>query len=151
MQTYSDMQNRLCEATKSEETWVSFKKELRIDAVQDIVKIDFQVTYNPKSHGIELIANITAIEPNTYLLQIWLKDIHTGIWIPELHPWVLSGVEFKPENKVTSALCGLIDHKWRKEDAGAKYEALLSGYVEQNGAVVKFEPIIKQFVYPETS
>ena len=88
------------------------------------------------------------IVPDTYLLQVWLKDVHTGIWIPELHPWVLSGIEFKAESKVSSALCGLVDHKWRKEDGGAKYEALISGFIMQNGAVSRFGPVVQQFIYP---
>ena len=151
MQTCAELQDRLMEATKSESNWLDFKEELRKGAVQDIVKVDFQVTYNPKSHAIEIIGDVTVISPNTYLLQIWLKDIHLAVWIPEIHPWVLSGVEFRRENKVTSALGGLIDHKWRKEDVGAEYEALLHGYAEQDGAVVKFGPFIKRFTYPESS
>jgi len=148
MQTYAHVRRQIVEATKSKDSWNSFKEELARTRTDGIVKIDFRVTYEELGHDIILVAEVTTTEPDCYLLQIFLQDIATGIWIPELQPWELSAVEFSPQNKVTTAICGLVDSKWRPDDSGAEYEAILWGFVSQAGAPVQFGPMTEHFVYP---
>jgi len=148
VQSYTEIKRTIAAATKSETSWQSFKDELTRNATPNIVKVDFRVTYDELEHDVALEADVTTTAPNCFLLQVFLKDIHTGIWIPELHPWELSAVEFKPQSEVTHALCGLFDHKWGPKDSGAVYEALVWGYVSQSGLVAQFGPITQQFVYP---
>lgn len=148
MKTFDEIQKELVKATESEESWAAFKSELGKGAAADSVKVDFEVTYNELTHGIELRAEVSTLTPNTYLLQIWLQDIHTGFWIPELHPFNVSVVELEAGSRVTTALCGLVDHKWRADDSGSKYEALVWGYVEQDGTPILFGPYSETFVYP---
>jgi hypothetical protein len=148
METYAEVKRTIVQVTRSQDSWNAFKEELISNATDDIVKTDFRITYDELGHDMILEAQVTTTAPDCYLLQIFLQDVATGIWIPELQPFELSAVEFAPESKVTTALCGLVDSKWRADDSGAVYDALLWGYASQAGSPVQFGPFTKQFVYP---
>ena len=132
----------------SRKGWAALKAELERNANREIVKVYFEVIYDELGHDMIRQARVKVDAPDTYHLQVWVQDIHPGIWIPELRPWVSSAVEFNPSQKIDSALCGLFDSKWRPEDSGQSYDALVWGYVEQGGEVVQFGPFEKEFIYP---
>jgi hypothetical protein len=146
MRTVQETRRLINEAAK--EDWSLLKSELAKDANQEIVKVNFEVIYDKLGHDIILQAEVKVLTPGDSLLQVWLQDIHPGIWIPEYRPWVSSVVEFEASQKVESALCGLIDSKWRPEDSGQRYDALLWGYVQHNGNVLQFGPFEKELTYP---
>ena len=137
---------RIISASKS--GWNDLLQELENNANREIVTVTWDVTYKELGHDIMVYYNVKTTEPETYLLQIWAKDQHSGFWIPEYQPWVASVVEFEPTSKVTACKGGVIDSKWRKEDVGEKYVALLWGYVLQKESVIQFGPFKKDFTYP---
>jgi len=146
MKTIQESRQLIIEASK--EGWHVLREALEQNANREIVEVEFEVIYDELGHDMILQARVNAVAPETYFLQTWLQDIHSGIWIPEYHPWVAGVVEYSASQKITSALCGLFDSKWRREDSGEKYEALAWGYVEHQGAVTQFGPFVKEFVYP---
>lgn len=117
-------------------------------ANREVVEVLFDVEYDALGHDMILQARLKTVEPETYLLQVWLKDKHPSIWLPELRPYVTSAVEFDASQQVTSAMCELFDSKWRREGSGQRYVAPLWGYVQQQGNPVQFSPFEKEFVYP---
>jgi len=112
------------------------------------VKVKWDVKYRPLQHDILVLANVAVSDDADVLLQIWLRDEETGVWIPELQPRSVSVIEFAPSQKVKQALTGLFDGKWRKGDAGKKYLAYLGGYVLRSGTRLKFL-FEKKFTYPK--
>lgn len=114
----------------------------------DLVTVKWEVDYDELGHDIAIQAKVSLKNPKDNLLQIWLCDLHPGIWIPELRPWVSSVVEFAPEQKVKFAKVGLVDSKWRPEDRGQTYLARLWGYFETAAGIKKFS-LEKEFIYPK--
>lgn len=127
--------------------WDGLIKEITDGANNGLVDVDWDVTYDQPGHDIILRANVKVKSPEDALLQVWLQDQHPGIWIPALRPWVASVVEFTADQKVTKALVGLMDSKWRKEDKGQTYTALLWGYLAHGTNVESFA-FNKDFTYP---
>jgi hypothetical protein len=131
----------------SKDGWGQFVQALQTDADNSIVAAKLQVTYEPLGHDIVLDASVSVAAPEDVILQVWLKDLHPGIWIPEFRPWIASVVEFSPIQAIKQVHLGLIDSKWRKEDAGVTYHALLWGYVQRDGSTLKFA-LEQDFVFP---
>jgi len=127
--------------------WEAFRSQLIKEASNDLVKADWSVKYDELGHGIIIEARIGVVHAKDVLLQVWLKDEHPGIWIPEYRPWVASVVEFKPEQAIKESHVGLFDSKWRAEDVGETYHALLWGYLDHEGVISSFA-FQKEFKYP---
>jgi hypothetical protein len=127
--------------------WEEFRRSLQEGARNDLVDVQWDVTYEPLGHDMILQAAVKTLAADDVLLQLWLKDQHPGIWIPEFRPWVASVVEFEPAQQVRAAKVGLIDSKWRPEDTGATYTALAWGYFRHEGTTQHFA-LERSFVYP---
>ena len=95
-----------------------------------------------------ILEALVKARPNIWLLQIWAKFQSLEFGIPEHIPWVSSVLEFHPTQRVQSAHIGLLDSKWRPEDSGKVYNALLWGYAEVDGSPVGFGPFTREFTYP---
>lgn len=116
----------------------SQRRELQASANNNLVKVVWDVTYDPVGHDIIIEAKIKIASSSDDLLQVWLKNGSSGIGIPELLPWVASVAEFTEDQHVKEAHLGLLDSKWRPEDAGAEYIAEVFGYVMHDGKVEGF-------------
>jgi len=116
-------------------------------ASSGIVVPVWSVKYDPLGHDMLIEARVKVANPKDCLLQVWLGDHASGIWIPEDQPWVSSVVEFSPDDDVKSAHIGLADSKWRPEDRNVEYVFVLSGYVKRGDTVEKFA-FEKSVVYP---
>ncbi len=127
--------------------WKKFRTNLISDVSNDLVMVDWSVSYDAVGHDIIIDAKVKVAFGGDSLLQVWLKDEHPGIWIPELRPWVASVVEFGPDQNIEETHIGLFDSKWRDEDVGETYHALLWGYVSHKGENFKFG-FEKEFKYP---
>jgi hypothetical protein len=144
----SSFQNELRRIRHSSRSgWAEFRQQLATSARNELVHLEWDVAYDELGHDILIQASVKVRDPADAILQLWLKDQHPGIWIPELRPWVASVVEFAPDQEVRKALVGLIDSKWRKEDTGETYTAIVWGYVRHGGAVETFSES-KSFVFP---
>ena len=138
---------------KASHDWSSFKSELFArshgnETGNALVSVEWQVEYDPLGHDWQLTYKLAVTDPTVEILQVWIMDQHPGIWIPELRPWVAGACEFQIGQGVRSMIGGVIDSKWRPEDAGQEYQALLWGYVGQGGVVHKFGPFEKAFTHP---
>lgn len=140
-----DEYKRIVKAAR--EGWEERRRDLLARARNDLVAVDWNVEYEPLGHDILIIGTVKVLEVNDFLLQVWLKDMHPGIWIPEFRPWVASVSEYEPAQRIRSARVGLFDSKWRKEDEGETYYALFWGYFDHGGAIESFA-LEKKFVYP---
>jgi len=127
--------------------WEAFRSRLIVEATNDLVKAEWSVTYDELGHDIIIEARIGVAQPKDALLQVWLKDQHSGMWIPEYRPWVASVVEFTPDQAIKETRVGLFDSKWREEDVGETYHALLWGYLNHEGDVASFA-FQEEFKYP---
>jgi hypothetical protein len=134
-------------AAASSGSWANLNAVLMAGARNDLVSVDWDVVYDKIGHDIIIEARIKLIEVTDRLLQVWLKDHHEGMWIPEILPWVSSVVEFSPADNITTTHVALLDSKWRPEDAGAAYKALLWGYIQHKGAVEHFA-FENDLIYP---
>ena len=134
-------------ARGSAEGWEAFSAELLADAQNDLVNAVWEVTHDEMAHDIVIQGLVKVENEDDALLQVWLGAIHPGIWIPEYRPYVISVVEFYREQNVQSTKVGLFDSKWRKEDLGQKFKAMLWGYLEHDGGVASFA-FEKDFTYP---
>ena len=117
-------------------------------AQNDLVKLNWSVEYDELGHDMHSVAEVSVKDENDALLQIWLRNAASGIWIPELLPWEISVVEFAPEQSVNSAKLGLLDSKWTAEDVGRRYFYHLWGYLMHQGSVESFW-LEKSAVYPD--
>ena len=145
--TIDIMQQHELIARASATGWEAFRAELLREASNQQVVAHWDVRYDELGHDIIIEARVQVIRPEDVLLQVWLKDEHPGIWIPEFRPWVTSVVEFAPDQEIKAANVWLFDSKWSREDAGETYNALLWGYVNHVGEVEKFA-FQKEFTYP---
>jgi hypothetical protein len=134
-------------ANASRHGWDKLNRDIESGANNDLVDVEWDVIYDELGHDIILQAKIKVRTAEDVLLQIWLEDQHPGIGIPEFRPWVASVVEFKLEQQVREALVGLFDSKWRTEDVGETYDAMLWGYLMHNGTVESFA-FKRKFKYP---
>ncbi len=129
------------------EGWQQLKEALGDKSRNNLVRVDWGVDYDELGHDTVIHAEVTVAVPEDVLLQVWLQDLHPGIWIPELRPWVASVVEFTPRQAVKQVKLALADSKWRPEDQNETYQALLWGYLDHAGAVEHFS-FERNFVYP---
>lgn len=143
--TLKKQQTRIVKASRA--GWPKFVKELKTKANNKLVKADWKVTYDELGHDILIDAQVSVVDPKDCLLQVWLQDLHPGVWIPENRPWVASAVEFNRNQGIQTVKLGLFDSKWRPEDVGQTYRALLWGYL-QHGATVESFTFDAEFVYP---
>lgn len=116
----------------------SQRLEFAASANNNLVKVIWDVVYDPVGHDVIIDAKIKIASGSDDLLQVWLKNGSSDIGIPELLPWVASVVEFAEDQHVKEAHLGLLDSKWRPEDAGAEYIAQVFGYVMHDGKVESF-------------
>ncbi|MEW8073818.1 MAG: hypothetical protein AB2826_25720 [Candidatus Thiodiazotropha sp.] len=114
----------------------------------DLVDTQWSVEYNKVGHDMISIADVYVVNKGDALLQVWLRNAASGIWIPELQPWEISAVEFKPEQLVTSTKLGLFDSKWSGDDIGREYHYKLWGFVLHGGKVESFA-FDKWSIFPE--
>lgn len=143
--TFKKQHERIAYASKT--GWDKFRAQLTSEAKNELVKVEWDVIYHELGHDIIIEAFVKVVDSDDILLQVWLQDTHPGIWIPEFRPWVSSVVEFMPEQNIKKAHIGLFDSKWRKEDVGEIYHALLWGYLNHAGEVASFA-FEKEFKYP---
>lgn len=127
--------------------WDTFRSRLLNEASNEFVKADWDVKYDRLGHDIIIEACVKVAETKDSLIQVWLKDEHPGIWIPEFRPWVASVVEFRPDQETKETHIGLFDSKWREEDVGETYYALLWGFLSHGGDDASFA-FQKEFKYP---
>jgi hypothetical protein len=146
MKTLMEQRAQIQAAARS--GWESLLTALEKNANRNIVDVAWDVTYDELGHDIIIESRLKVRAVDTWLLQIWLKDLHPGTWIPELLPWVSGVIEFEPDQRVTKAHCAVFDSKWRTEDAGVEYHAVHWGFVDQGGNAVQFGPFVKKFVFP---
>ena len=127
--------------------WESFRAELLQQATNEFIEVSWDVNYDESGHDMVLSADVSLVNKDDGLLQVWLKDQHSGNWIPEILPWVSSVVEFTQDQHVTAAHIGLFDSKWQTDDVGETYYAVLWGYLCHGGEIKSFA-FEKTFVYP---
>lgn len=113
----------------------------------NLVNVQWSVTYDELGHDMHSVADVSLVHASDALLQVWLKNAAGGIWIPEMQPWEISVVEFKPQQAITSAKVGLLDSKWTSEDIGRTYHYQLWGYLVHAGKVESFA-LEKWAAYP---
>ena len=141
----AETRKAMAEAAKG--GWNIFNDALMADTDNSLVKVDWEVIYDPLGRDIILDAKVAVADSADSLLQVWLMDEHPGFWIPEIRPWVSAVVEFDPKEGQQTAHLGLFDSKWTKEDAGATYVAFLWGYVLHEGTPTRFA-YQQDFTYP---
>ena len=134
-------------AKASANGWATFRSTLIEEANNDLVSANWDVTYSAVTKDISIEAKVSVVYPNDRLLQIWLKDEHPGIWIPEYRPWLGSVVEFSAAQNIKKAKVGLFDSKWREEDMGETYHALFWGYLSHDDNTESFA-FQREFEYP---
>ena len=136
---YADLQVTLSSVSRmsSEESSTFFAK-IASQSRNDLVKVQWSVTYDKLGRDMISIADVSLVHGPDALLQVWLKNAAGGVWVPELQPWEISGVEFKPEQSVASARLGLLDSKWTDNDIGQKYHYQLWGYLLHEAKVESF-------------
>lgn len=139
--TLSDLSNMSSEETSA------FLAKIASAAQNDLVKTQWNVTYDQLGHDMISVADVSVVNASDGLLQVWLLNAASGIWIPELQPWEISVVEFKPDQKIASTKLGLLDSKWTGDDIGRKYHYRLWGYVLHKGKAELFS-FEKWAVYP---
>lgn len=127
--------------------WAEFNARILSGTRNDLVHAEWSVGYDPLGHDVVLEAKVAVSYSSDSLLQVWLMDQHSGIWIPEYRPWVSSVVEYTREQAQKSTHVGLFDSKWRDEDKGETYNALLWGWVAHKDDVKKFA-FSEEFQYP---
>jgi len=124
--------------TMSSQEAESFFAQLVAGSKNELVKIQWDVTYDRLGKDMHSVAQISLVHEGDALLQVWLKNAAGGIWIPETQPWEISVVEFSPGQLVTSAQVGLLDSKWTGDDIGRRYLYQLWGYIQHAGNVESF-------------
>ncbi len=118
------------------------------DAKVGLVDASIDTAYDELEHDILINFSIKSTEDTVQLLQVWANDFADGIWVPELGPGVAIVNEFGADQKITNFHGALIDSKWRKDDAGAKYTACVWGWLQYDGSIHKFASVCKEFTYP---
>jgi hypothetical protein len=113
----------------------------------NLVKTHWTVTYDNLGHDMLSVADVTLVDANDSLLQLWLRNAAGGLWIPEIQPWEIAVVEFSAKQNVASTKIGLLDSKWTAEDIGRRYHYELWGYVSHGGQAVSFA-LEKWATYP---
>lgn len=112
--------------------------QLASQANNALVKVRWEVVYDPDGHDMHSVATVSLANPGGALLQVWLSNVAGGIWLPDKQPWVTSAVEFKPEQRIESAKLGLLDSKWTGDDLGRQYAYRLWGYFLHGTSVESF-------------
>jgi hypothetical protein len=135
----------LCKMSAQEAA--AFVEKIASTSRNDLVKAQWSVTYDELGHDMISVADVSLVYVGDALLQVWLRNAAAGIWIPELQPWEISVVEFKPEQSITSAKLGLLDSEWTGDDMGREYHYQLWGFVFHNGKAESFA-FDKWAVYP---
>jgi hypothetical protein len=136
---YADLRTTLSNLSRmSSDDATAFFASLASAPRNDLVKVQWTVTYDGMGRDMISMADISLVHASDVLLQVWLRNAAGGIWIPEIQPWEMSGVEFTPEQSVTATKVGLVDSKWTQDDIGRRYHYELWGFLRHEGAVETF-------------
>lgn len=135
-------------STESAREHLAERRELKDQPIHGLT-VEWRVDYLENAHDMRLAADLRAdSRRDISILQVWLTNIWIGgVAIIEDIPQVTSVVEFDRDANVKSVKVGVFDGKWRREDKGQRYRAILNGYCNVDGDVQPFS-YIRDYDFP---
>lgn len=135
-------------STESARAQLAERRDLNEQPIHGL-SVKWSVDYLQNAHDMRLAADVRAdSRSDITILQVWLTNVWIGgVAIIEDIPQVTSVVEFERDANVKYVKVGLFDGKWRREDNGQRYRAILNGYCRVNADVRPFS-YIKEYDFP---